>query len=509
MASVTAEETKVSSKYDQLMSELDLIRNLEHASACLEYDKMVFMPSTAASARAKQSAALAAVIHEKSIDPKIGSLLSEAVTEAKQEGDKDMIRNIKIAEKEYTLKTCIPKELAAKKAQLSSEAYTKWDKAREANDFSMFSGILSQCIDCAVECAQLQRKSEDVSIYATMLDEYEVGMDPARIDSIFAQIKESLVPLIDKVLGPDAKAPSRDPLNGNFAIDAQKEVCQEIVKQMGFNEEGGRIDVSVHPFTMSISPADVRITSRFREDEWYQGLAASIHEGGHAIYEQNIGGDGKPVDGALSMGMHESQSLFWERHVGLSSSFWKFASPIVNDKFGTTWSPEDFYGAVNAAEKSFIRVEADELTYPLHIILRYEIERDFVDGKTTTDDIPIRWNNDFEAMMGLEVPSDAKGCLQDIHWSMAAYGYFPTYLLGAATAAQLAHYCELDIPDMQDKISQGKFAEIKEWLTEKVHKHGKRHQSLDEHLKAELGEELNPKYFIKYLEEKYSELYNV
>jgi len=209
------------------------------------------------------------------------------------------------------------------------------------------------------------------------------------------------------------------------------------------------------------------------------------------------------------MGMHESQSLFWERHVGLSRPFWKYAAPIVNEKLGADHTAEEYYGAVNAASRSFIRVEADELTYPLHIILRYEIERDFVQGKLDVNDIPKRWNDDFERLLGLKVPSDAKGCLQDIHWSMLAYGYFPTYLIGSATAAQLAHYCRRDVPDFDAKIERGEFGEIKAWLTEKVHRHGKFYKSLDEHLEAQLGEKLNPAYFIEYLTNKYTEIYQV
>lgn len=498
----TASETA----YNQLLQELDSIKQLSRASSVLEYDKMVFMPMNEHSSaeRGKQSAALASVIHEKSIQPKIGELIEQAA----QLSDPEQMRVVELARKEYEKKIRVPTELAARKAQLSSKSYKAWTEARSADDFSLFQAPLGECIATAIEVANCYKKRDDTrSAYSIMLDNYEEGMDPVRIDRIFDQIKAALVPLIEKVLGSNATAPSQEPLKGKFDLDKQKELCQTIVKQMGFNEANGRIDVSVHPFTMSVNPSDVRITSRFRENEWYQGLAATMHEGGHAIYEQNLNMASRPIDEALSMGMHESQSLFWERHIGLSKDFWEYATPIVNEKLGTNHSPEALYGAVNFAEKSFIRVEADELTYPLHVILRYEIERDFIQGNLNVEDIPSRWNSDFKSLLGLEVPSDDKGCLQDIHWSMLAYGYFPTYLLGAAAAAQLAHFCAKDIPDMSDKVKSGEFSEIKAWLTEKVHKHGKRYPSLDAHLEAELGEKLNPSYYIDYLVEKYTDLY--
>ena len=209
--------------------------------------------------------------------------------------------------------------------------------------------------------------------------------------------------------------------------------------------------------------------------------------------------------------MHESQSLFWERHVGLSKAFWKFAAPILKNSFGDEfkYDHDELYGAVNSVSKSFIRVEADELTYPLHVILRYTIEKEVIEGKLSVTDVPERWNALMSDLLGVEVTDDAKGCLQDVHWSMLAFGYFPTYLLGAACAAQLAHFCEVDIPDFENKIENGEFEEIKAWLIKKVHRHGSRYASLDDLLEDQVGEKLNPKYFIDYLTKKYTELYRI
>jgi carboxypeptidase Taq len=305
--------------------------------------------------------------------------------------------------------------------------------------------------------------------------------------------------------------PSEEPLEGTFAIAKQQALSEKLVKAIGYDTDQGRIDVSVHPFSSSMSAKDVRITSRFREDEWYQGLAGTIHEGGHAIYEQNLKASAVSLDSALSMGTHESQSLFWERHIGLSRAFWKFAHPYLpdlDDSFAN-YTPEEVYGAVNRVSNSFIRVEADELTYPLHVILRYNIEKDVIGGTLEVEDIGTRWNADMKALLDVDVTSDDKGVLQDVHWSALAFGYFPTYLIGAIAAAQLFHYCARDIPDVDAKIESGDFGPIKEWLGTKVHRHGKRYDSLDGMLEAQLGEALNPKYFIEYLTAKYTDLYQL
>jgi len=233
------------------------------------------------------------------------------------------------------------------------------------------------------------------------------------------------------------------------------------------------------------------------------------------MYEQNLGDSELSLDSALSMGVHESQSLFWERHIGKSRAFYEWAQPILVEAFNTDdnkfeYSAEELYAAVNAVDfNNLIRVEADELTYPLHVILRYNIERDVVAGKLDVADIPARWNADMKSLLDIDVPDDTTGCLQDIHWSCLAIGYFPTYLLGSMMAAQLAHYCKVAIPDMDDKIKAGEFDEIRNWLTARVHTHGKRYKSLDDLLLAEVGEELNPQYFLDYLKEKYVPLYKV
>lgn len=516
-ASQSLQET--SEAYSKLIQELKTITQLERASAVLGYDQLVFMPQHADTSveRGSQMAALAGVIHEKSTNPKLLEWMDQAMIDLSnivdEDGDakglEDDARILELERKSFLEAQRVPAELASKAAELSSSAYSAWVNAREAKDFGMFAPVLQDCFETSMAINKAQRGESDHSLYTQMLDQFETGMDPKRINDMFDEIQEALVPLIASVLASKTP-PSDKALHGTFDLDKQKELNQKIVKQIGFKEETGRIDVSVHPFTTSFSPSDVRITSRFREDEWYQGLAGTVHEGGHAIYEQNLKSSALSIDTALSMGTHESQSLFWERHIGLSKPFWKWATPMLQEAFDDyDYSADQVYGAVNSVSQSLIRVEADELTYPLHVILRYNIERDVVEGKLDVKDIPERWNKGMKELLDIDVPSDDKGCMQDVHWSSLAIGYFPTYLLGAVAAAQLDHYCRQDIPDMEAKIAKGEFSEIQQWLTQKIHRHGRRYKSLDALLEAQLGEKLNPKYFVEYLTTKYSELYQI
>ena len=507
-STMTSVETYPS--YKTLLSKLETITQLERIQAVLSYDQLVFMPKAASAARGAQMSALAALIHEKTTDSDLKKVMEAASKELQNSDDPDAKRLLELEKQTLENNERISAELAAKAAALGSSSYGAWVEAKTANDFASFAPVLQDCFETSMELSKAKRGKKDVSLYTQMLDEYEMGMSQTRIDDIFGEIQAALVPLISRVLDSKDK-PSTDPLTGTFDIDIQKALCEDIVTKMGYDKSSGRIDVSVHPFTTSFSPNDVRITSRYRQDEWYQGLAAMIHESGHAMYEQNLGDSATSIDTALSMGTHESQSLFWERHVGLGLPFWKWATPLLKETFPdqfAEFSPEQVYGAVNAVAPSLIRVEADELTYPLHVIMRYGIEKDVIGGNLEVKDIPDRWKQDMKAMLDVDVPDDATGCLQDIHWASLAFGYFPTYLIGSATAAQLAHYCRQDL-QMDELIEKGEFAEIKQWLTDKIHRHGKRYESLDALLEDQLGEKLNPKYFIQYLQDKYTALYKL
>ena len=519
--------------YESFLKYYEPIIHLKRAQAVLEYDQMVFMPSNAAVARGAQLAALATIIHEKSTHPDLDQHIRDAEMELssgpQDKSSKERRIVVELAREEYDKSLRIPAELQAKRAMLSCTAHTAWTHARSTNNFANFAPVLQDCFNVARDTAEAltvpsfsDPEPLNSSYYSVLVDEYERGMTVERIEAIFSEIQAALVPFLRAVLtSPSYQNQSItdniDSLlhgpSGRFPIDQQQALSQHIVTALGYDISRGRIDVSVHPFSQSLSPADVRLTSRFNDTEWYQGLAGSIHEAGHAMYEQNLVTDSERTDVTLadtylSMGCHESQSLFWERHVSLSKPFWKWATPKVSEAFGFSnidW--EHFYRAANSVSPGLIRVTADELTYPLHVILRFQIERDVIEGKLAVSDIPTRWNTGMEQLLNVTVPSDSEGCLQDVHWSGLAIGYFPTYLIGSAAAAQLAYYCRRDLSDFDTLIEQGNFVPIKEWLTKKVHRHGRRFPSLDALFLDQLGESLNPKYYIQYLTEKYTDIY--
>lgn len=503
----------VSESYKELLGKLNTITQLSRCQSVLGYDQQVFMPKNGETAaqRGAQMSALSGVVHEMRTDKALLSLIEKAEADLAAHGGtfKDEARLLAMERKDFLKNERVPTELASRASAHQSKAQQSWQVARAAGDFSAFEPDLTECYSIAKEMAECKRNPED-DVYSTMLDEFETSMPKERIDEMFEEIKKSLVPLIARVLDAEVK-PDKSCLTGDFPADKQAEIANKLVAAIGYNADFGRIDVSTHPFTSSSSTKDVRITSRFTEGTWREGIIATLHEGGHAIYEQNHPPSPYQIDSALSLGAHESQSLFWERHVSLSKAFWRYATPMMKDTFGEgfDYSPEEVYSAVNAVSPSFIRVEADELTYPLHVILRYQIETDVVSGDLSVKDIPQRWNKDMKRLLSLEVENDADGCLQDVHWSALAIGYFPTYLIGAATAAQLEHFARKEFPNFDELIEKGEFSPLREWLTEKVHQHGSRYESLDDMLESELGEKLNPKYYIDYLTTKYSDLYGL
>ena len=297
-----------------------------------------------------------------------------------------------------------------------------------------------------------------------------------------------------------------------ISVTRQAEMCKEIAAAIGFDFTRGRMDVSVHPFTGGSHPTDVRITTRYSEN-WIEGVAGTIHECGHAMYEQGRSKEHRdlPVSEALGMAAHESQSLLWERMVGQSLAFWEWAAPIVHKYFPHTASctPQDFYRAVNIVKPSLIRVDADEVTYPLHVILRFEIERDLFSGKVSVEDLPSVWNTRMEEYLGVVPPSDKEGVLQDVHWSGGAFGYFPSYSLGAMMATQLYEQAKAEMPSLEDDIRKGEFAPLKKWLNGKVHDKGSMPGSADALLESVTGKPLDPSIFMRYLTDKYTALYQL
>lgn len=480
--------------------------DLQRVSALAEWDQLVMMPSQADTQeeRGNQLATLASIIHARETAADLGELIRLAEGEpSKDRRDQATVRE---ARRRFNRATKIPADLAEKKAKLASSAYAGWAKAREENDYASFRPLLADCFKMAQDIAQCTREKE-VELYDVCLSEFEPGMTAQRLDELFEEVKKELKPLVTAILAAK-HAPSTEPLKGHFPKEAQAAFNERLVRAIGFAH--GRLDVSVHPFTTSVGgPTDVRITTRYKESEWLQGTLAAIHEGGHALYEQGLGRSGLPVDEALSMGVHESQSLFWERHVGLSRPFWSYAGPLLRSDLGVMGTDEELYAATNAVSPSLIRVEADECTYPMHVIMRYELERDLIRGKITVDELPTMWNSKMKDLLGVDVPNDRSGVLQDVHWSALAIGYFATYLIGAMMAAQLAHYIRRDLPDFDERVGSGDFGPIRAWLGDHVHQYGSVHANIDDLLQESVGETLNPKYLLDYLKDKYRKLYDL
>lgn len=494
--------------YLNLVQKLEEITHLNGVMSTLGWDQEVMMPAGASEARAKQIAALAGVIHERMTDPALGDCLNEL-----KEKNSDCLGeaercNIREALHSYELETKVPKRLVQELAELGSRGQGIWVMARQENKFSNFVPVLKQFLELKTEWAQ--RISPDLKPYDANIDLFERGTTMDMITPIFERLKQELIPLIEAIQN-HPQQPDTSFLQGRFALDKQEALARKISQDIGFNTDQGRIDVSVHPFCGGSHPTDVRITTRYKESDFIESLYSVIHETGHALYEQGRPHDlgDLPVSESLTMGIHESQSLFWERMVAQSKPFCSHYFDMIRAAFPDNLQAanvDSFYRAINSCKPDFIRVEADEVTYPLHVILRYEIEKGLFEGSMQVDDLPGIWNELMQKYLGIKPPTDTLGVLQDSHWSGGAFGYFPSYTLGAMYACQFYNTLLNEQPEVEKNIAAGNFAPIKGWLNEKIHRQGRLYTS-QELVQRVTGEALNPDYFIGYLKNKYSEIY--
>lgn len=496
--------------YQRLVQKLEEITHLNGAMSTLGWDQEVMMPAGASDARAKQIAALAGVIHERMTDAELGDCLNELKEGAFTSLSEVERCNIREALRGYELETKVPKRLVQELAELGSRGHGIWVAARQENQFAAFAPVLKRFLALKTEWAQCV--SPELSIYDANIDLFERGTTMDRITPVFERLKEELIPLIHAVQN-HAYQPDTSFLQGRFALDKQEALARRISQDIGFNFEQGRMDVSVHPFCGGSHPTDVRITTRYKDSNFIESLYAVIHETGHALYEQGRPhelGD-LPAAESLTMGIHESQSLFWERMIAQSKPFCQHYFETIRAAFPENLqnaSIDAFYRAINTCKPDFIRVEADEVTYPLHVILRYEIEKGLFDGSMQVDDLPHIWNELMRQYLGIEPPTDALGVLQDSHWSGGAFGYFPSYTLGAMYACQFYQTLLREQPDTERNIAKGNFAPVKNWLNEKIHRQGRLY-SPQELVEQVTGEPLNPDYFVTYLKRKYSEVYQL
>jgi carboxypeptidase Taq len=498
-------------KYQALVRHLRDITNLNHASGVLEWDQQTQMPPGGEEARASQLATLARISHEMFASDTTARLLEDAAAELDGTSyDSDEASMVRVTQLDYEEAIKLPAEYVGAVSEATSLAHAVWAKARQDNQFQSFQGALQKIIDLMIQGADYLGYPDQP--YDAMLNRYERGITTTQVKEIFDAHKPQLVALI-AAIRENAAQVDDSVLHQPFDISKQRDFALDIVRKFGYDFNRGRQDESVHPFATNFSSGDVRITTRFLEDFLNPALFGMMHEAGHAMYEQGVGIalDGTPLGGGTSLGVHESQSRMWENIVGRSKPFWDWALPKLKAAFPEQLGNVDldtFYKAINIVKPSFIRVEADEATYNLHIMLRFELESQLVAGKVKVSDLPEEWNDRFESFFGITPTSDKVGVLQDIHWSMGLVGYFPTYALGNLLSAQYYNKAIQDRPSIPDDIANGKFDTLLTWLNENIHQHGRKFNT-DELTRRITGESIQSRDYIAYLQSKYSEIYGI
>jgi carboxypeptidase Taq len=495
-------------RYDAFLSLIREIFDIERAEELLSWDQQTYMPPKGADARASQLATLAGIRHELQIGDRMAGLLA-ALDESDRGGlDADARVNVREVRRIHERERKVPTELVRELARLQSLSQEAWVAARKASDFASFAPWLEKILAVRIRIADAIGYGE--SRYDAMLDEFEPGATAAEIAQVFDRLKERLVPFVRRTLEASGRSPEK-PVTGSYPVLIQEKLARRLAEMIGFDLGAGRIDVSAHPFTMG-NLHDVRFTNRYDESDLRVGIFGALHETGHALYEQGYdpAHAGTPRASYASLGVHESQSRMWENFVGRSRAFWEHALPVVVEHFpeASSVTLDRWYRNVNRVEASLIRVEADEVTYNLHILLRFELEKELAEGRLAVRDLPEAWNGRMRAYLGLTPPKDAVGVLQDIHWSLGLLGYFPTYALGNLYAAQLYRAAARAVPGLEEGFREGRFAPLLEWLRTAVHRRGRTYRA-GELVRAVTGEPLNPSYLMEYLEAKYGALYPV
>jgi len=496
--------------FGQFKAYLARVRDLQMASAVLVWDRETYLPPAGAAARARQLGSLSEMAHERFVDDQVGAWLAALQPyEDSLPFDSDDASLIRVARRDYDKARRVPSQLVGDLARAASLGQQTWVDARQAADFSRFQPSLETLVDLRLAWAECFDYED--SIYDPLLDAFEPGLTTAPVRRIFDAFRPPLVDLVAAIRERHDRVDASC-LTGDFDEDAQWDLGLQALKLIGYDFNRGRQDRAAHPFTIHFSSDDVRITTRFDPHNIASALFSSIHEGGHALYELGVSpalDDTLLGDGA-SMVLHESQSRLFENVVGRSRPFWRHFYPALQARFPrfNGVDLETFYRAVNQVKPSFIRVEADEVTYGLHIILRFELEEALVTRQLAVADLPAAWNEKMQAYLGLTPPDDALGVLQDIHWSGGMIGYFPDYLLGSMLSVQLYARARADLPDLEAQLERGQLAPLRQWMADHVHQHGRKF-TLDELADRVLGTPLSPDPYLAYLRERYGEIYGL
>jgi carboxypeptidase Taq len=496
--------------YDALIRELREISLLGSVGSVLGWDERTQMPPAGAEHRAAQSSLLARMIHERFTSPRVDELLREVETsDLVRDPESDPAVNARETRRSYDRARKLPSSLVEEMSRVAVLAQQAWGDARAKSDYAAFEPWLRKTLDLKRQEARCVGYKADM--YDALLDEFEPGETAASLRKTFAGLRVPLVDLIGKIVGSGRVAPI-EILERSYPPEMQAKLARTVAQAVGFNFDAGRLDVSLHPFCTGLGPGDTRMTTRYNPRYIVDSFFGVLHETGHGLYDQGLPAQhfGTPRGEAISLGIHESQSRMWENFVGRSRSFWTHFLPQTRASFPQAFegvTEDDWYFAVNDVRPSLIRTEADEATYNLHIMLRFELEQSLLNDDLSTKDLPAAWNQKMREYLGLTPPDDANGCLQDIHWSGGAIGYFPTYTLGNLYAAQFFEQARKDLGDLDSQFARGDFAPLLGWLRQNIHRHGKRYRAGDL-VRRVTGQALSAEPLLRHLRAK-AALYGV
>ncbi len=491
--------------YDRLRARFARIAAIEEAASILHWDTSVTMPPGAAAARAEQVAALAGVTHGLLVAPEVAEELAEAEA-AVQELTPDDQRNLALMRRRHRRATALTPDLVEAAARANATCEAAWRAARSASDFAAVAPLLAEVVRLAQEQAAALSEATGLAPYDALLDGFQPGLTDRRVGELFEPLERELRALLPEVLERESALPPPLELPSPAPAEVQRRVCRMLAERAGLDFATARLDESTHPFCGG-TPTDTRITTRYDEADPARAILGLLHECGHALYERNLPRDWarQPLGEAAGMAAHESQSLIVEMQACRSNAFLCWLGPVLHEAFG---GPPEPYAPANLARlwrrvvPGFIRVDADEVTYPLHIVLRWRLERALIAGDLAVLDLPVAWNDGFRSLLGLEVPDDRRGCLQDIHWYDGLFGYFPSYTLGAIAAAQLMASVRDAVPHLDDRLAQGDLSVLRCWLAARVHAHGSRYD-FDDLIATATGRPLDPAVFLAHLRQRY------